>query len=69
MKLIMIIGKLKVIIKINELPTNVQIKKDNWKIFQLDWDGQVGKLLLRQKKYCFTKTDLSNIVVWKKVDS
>jgi len=29
MKLIMIIGKLKVIIKINELPTNVQIKKDN----------------------------------------
>jgi len=29
----MTLGKLELIIKINELPTNVQTNKDNWKTF------------------------------------
>ena len=65
----MTIAKLEVIIKINELPTNIQVNKDNWKIFQLDCDGRVGEVTAKAKNYCFTKIDSSNIVVWNKVDT
>jgi len=41
-------GKLEVTIKINELPTNVQTNKDNWKIFQLDCDGRVVSVTVKR---------------------
>jgi len=45
----MINGKLEVIIKINELPNNVQTNKDNWKIFQLDCDSRVVEVTVKPK--------------------
>jgi hypothetical protein len=47
-KLPMTNGKLEVTIKINELPTNVQTNKDNWKIFQLDCDGRVVSVTVKR---------------------
>jgi len=48
-KLPMTTGKLEVTIKINELPTDVQTNKDNWKIFQLDCDGRVVSVTVKPK--------------------
>jgi hypothetical protein len=48
-------GKLEVTIKINELPTDVQTNKDNWKIFQLDCDGRVVSVTVKPK-------------IWKKLE-
>ena len=48
-KLLMTIGKLEVTIKINEVPTDLQTNKDNWKIFQLDCNGRVGEVTAKAK--------------------
>jgi hypothetical protein len=48
-------GKLELIIKINELPNDVQTNKDNWKTFELDCDGRVVFVTLKPK-------------IWKKLE-
>jgi hypothetical protein len=49
----MTIGKLEVTIKINELLTDVQTNKDNWKIFQFDCDSRTGEVTLKPEKRLF----------------
>jgi len=60
----MTIGKLEVIIKINELPNNVQTNKDNWKIFQLDCDGWVVFVTVKAKIWKKLEDAATNYPLW-----
>ena len=51
----MTIGKLELIIKINELPNNIETNKDNWKTFELDCDSRVVFVTVKSK-------------IWKKLE-
>lgn len=44
-----ILGKLEVSIKINVLPHNAQIVKNNWREFMIYADGQVVKMRVRPR--------------------
>ena len=57
-------GKLEVTIKINELPTDVQTNKDNWKIFQLDCDGRVVSVTVKPKIWKKLEDAAANYPQW-----
>jgi hypothetical protein len=63
-KLSMTTGKLEVTIKINELPTDVQTNKDNWKIFQLDCDGRVVSVTVKPKIWKKLEDAAANYPMW-----
>jgi len=63
-KLPMTIGKLELIIKINELPTNVETNKDNWKIFELDCDGRVVSVSVKPKIWKKLEDAAANYPQW-----
>src|SRR4028118_2273046 len=63
-KLPMTTGKLEVTIKINELPTDVQTNKDNWKIFQLDCDGRVVSVTVKPKIWKKLEDAAANYPQW-----
>ena len=57
-------GKLELIIKINELPTDVQTNKDNWKTFELDCDGRVVSVTLKPKIWKKLEDAATNYPQW-----
>jgi hypothetical protein len=57
-------GKLELIIKINELPNDVQTNKDNCKIFQLDCDGQVVSVTVKPKIWKKLEDAATNYPMW-----
>jgi hypothetical protein len=63
-KLPMTTGKLEVTIKINELPTDVQTNKDNWKTFQLDCDGRVVFVTVKPKIWKKLEDAAANYPQW-----
>ena len=63
-KLPMTIGKLELIIKINELPNDVQTNKDNWKTFELDCDGRVVSVTLKPKIWKKLEDAATNYPQW-----
>ena len=63
-KLPMTIGKLELIIKINELPNNVETNKDNWKTFELDCDGRVVSVTVKPKIWKKLEDAATNYPMW-----
>jgi hypothetical protein len=63
-KLPMTTGKLELTIKINELPTDVQTNKDNWKTFELDCDGRVVSVTLKPKIWKKLEDAATNYPQW-----
>jgi len=63
-KLPMTLGKLELIIKINELPTNVETNKDNWKTFELDCDGRVVSVTVKPKIWKKLEDAAANYPMW-----
>ncbi|MEG4798347.1 hypothetical protein QUA69_25095 [Microcoleus sp. LAD1_D1] len=63
-KLAMTIGKLELIIKINELPNNVETNKDNWKTFELDCDGRVVSVTVKPKIWKKLEDAATNYPMW-----
>ncbi|MEG3836358.1 hypothetical protein [Microcoleus sp. Z1_C3] len=63
-KLPMTIGKLELIIKINELPNNVETNKDNWKTFELDCDGRVVSVTVKPKIWKKLEDAAANYPMW-----
>jgi hypothetical protein len=60
----MTIGKLELIIKINELPNDVQTNKDNWKTFELDCDGRVVSVTVKPKIWKKLEDAATNYPQW-----
>jgi hypothetical protein len=60
----MTIGKLELIIKINELPNNVETNKDNWKTFELDCDGRVVSVTVKPKIWKKLEDAAANYPMW-----
>src|SRR4028119_312522 len=63
-KLPMTTGKLELTIKINELPTNVETNKDNWKTFELDCDGRVVSVTVKPKIWKKLEDAAANYPMW-----
>ena len=63
-KLPMTTGKLELIIKINELPLDVQTNKDNWKTFELDCDGRVVPVTVKPKIWKKLEDAAANYPQW-----
>jgi len=63
-KLPMTLGKLELIIKINEFPNNVETNKDNWKTFELDCDGRVVSVTVKPKIWKKLEDAVANYPQW-----
>ena len=57
-------GKLEVIIKINELPLDVETNKDNGKIFQRDCDGRIVSVTVKPKIWKKLEDAAANYPIW-----
>jgi hypothetical protein len=60
----MTLGKLELIIKINEFPNNVETNKDNWKTFGLDCDGRVVSVTVKPKIWKKLEDAVANYPQW-----
>jgi hypothetical protein len=57
-------GKLEVMIKINQLPTEVTENKNGWKQFQLDCGGRIVSIALRPRMWNKIAEAAANWPLW-----
>ena len=57
-------GKLEITIKINEFPVDVHTRENNWKQFDLDYDGRIVSVTVKPKVFKKLEEAQTNYPMW-----
>lgn len=57
-------GKLELVIKISEFPTDVKTVENNWKSFELDGDGRIFSVTVKPKVFKKLEDAQANFPMW-----
>lgn len=58
------LGKLELVIKINEFPSDVKTVENNWKSFELDCDGRIFNITVKPKVFRKLEDAQANFPMW-----
>ena len=58
------VGKLELVIKIGEFPTDVKTVENNWKSFELDCNGRIFSVTVKPKVFKKLEDAQANFPMW-----